>query len=267
MDDLALLEAAAYWKWVNRKRKEVRIDFSFHGHDFILPESCGNQVDQVLFLTQLGYLDTRSKNAVFTPRVQFVGNGADSRLFFPLDAEEKSKKREELGYSKSDRILLWVSNPRPKKGLKLFVNLGKRLRAKYPELKILIIGNSGDFICPDQNWKAMGKLPNQELAKYLQIGDFYCFTSLWNEGFGLSLIEAAKCGNQVIASQIGGIPEVVHELPGSYLVPLPNQVEAWEAAFDQAWSEKDSFQADPKFLHSFHDVKDWLSRFKEALNS
>lgn len=267
MDDMVLLEAMACWKLLHRKEKKIRLDFSFHGHSFVLPTTWGEQVDQVLFLTKSGYLDTLFRNEVFTPMVKVVGNGTDGKVFFPLTRDSKNQQKLALGYQENDIILLWLSNPRPKKGLNLFLALGKKLRNKYPELKILIIGNSPEFQCPDENWRAIGKIPNPELAQYLQIGDFYCFTSLWKEGFGLSLIEAAKCGNQVIASQLGGIPDVVHGLPGAHLVSLPNSLEAWEATFDKAWSQRESFVPDPDFLNNFHEVKDWQFRFIQELST
>jgi len=265
MDDLALLEAIADWK--TRQKSTVRLDFSFHGHSFILPEAWGKQVNKVYFLTQLGYQETRRRNDVFAPIVEIIGNGCDSNLFFPLSPADKLQSKLSLGYRDQDKILLWVSNPRPKKGLDLFLQLGKRLQAIYPDLKILLIGAPKDLQLADDSWKSLGKIPNAELPNYLQIGDFYCFTSLWKEGFGLSLIEAAKCGNQVIVSSTGGIPEVVQNLPNSYLVESPNIIESWVEAFDQAWDSRSDFAPERDSLSNFQNLDDWNRRLLNALES
>ncbi len=266
LDDLALLEAMAHWKYQHGPSK-TRLDFSYHGHSFFLPDTWGQQVDRVFFLTESGYLDTLARNDVFAPVCKIVGNGTDSRVFFPLSSDQKSRRKAELGFREGEKILLWVSNPRPKKGLKLFMELGKKLLDRHSNLRVLIIGNAPDLQLPDDRWKAIGKVPNSELPNYLQAGDFYCFTSLWKEGFGLTMIEAAKCGNQVIASKNGGIPEVLSGLPGSHLVPLPNVIESWETAFESAWDQNEAFCPDPTFLRSFHSIQAWEARYLEAVTS
>lgn len=267
IDDLALLEAVSHWKWLKGNARKIRIDFSYHGHWLNLPPSWGQRVDHVFFLTHAGYQDTILKNDIFTPRVHIVGNGTDGKIFFPLSSEEKRFQKQKFGYKSDTPILLWVSNPRPQKGLKLFLELSKKLQNKYPELHILIIGNQEEVPIQNPYCRALGRISNDELAKYLQIGDFYCFTSLWKEGFGLSLIEAAKCGNQVIASRLGGIPEVVRGLQGAYLVEEPNRLENWESVFDMAWRQREFFVPNVNFLAKYHELRDWQFRFFQALNS
>ena len=267
IDDMALLEGLSHWKGLHQASKKIRLDFSYHGHDLALPPTWGGAVDRMFFLTNSGYRDTLLRNDIFTPQVHIIGNGTDSQIFFPLSREEKLSRKLQLGYTEESKIVLWVSNPRPQKGLKLFLELGKKLIDRYPDLQILIIGNSQEMDLPSQSWRSLGRIPNSELPFYLQIGDFYCFTSLWREGFGLSLIEAAKCGNQVIASCRGGIPEVVSGLEGAYLVENPNSIEDWQNTFDKAYREKESFLPNPDVLAGFHELRDWETRFMTALIS
>jgi glycosyltransferase involved in cell wall biosynthesis len=264
IDDLALLEGIATWK-SKKPTFNIRLDFSFHGHSFILPEKWGYLVDRVFFLTHLGYLDTIRINGVFVPQIHVVGNGTDSRFFYPLSKEEKAKKRFEFGYKEQDKVLVWVSNNRPKKGLTLFLELSKRLFEKYPNLQTLIIGASLPQLPADSRIKVIGKVPNSDLPKYLQLGDIYCFTSLWNEGFGLTLIEAAKSGNVVIASQNGGIPEVVIGFDASFLVKYPNQLSAWEESFAEAWELAKIYEPNQEVLEKFHPIEVWEEKFLQAL--
>lgn len=264
IDDLSLLESIALWK-VKNKSRDIRLDFSFHGHSFNLPESWGYLVDSVFFLTKLGYLDTIKRNDVFVPQVQIVGNGTDSKVFFPLSRAEKITSKIEFGYRKEDKILVWASNNRPKKGLKLFLNLSSNLLSEYENLQILIIGASLSDPELDPRIRFIGKIPNQEISKYLQISDIYCFTSLWKEGFGLTLIEAAKSGNVVIGSDNGGIPEVIEGLPAAYLVACPNQLESWEEVFSKAWIKSETYEPDVNFLNRFHTLENWEAKFLKAL--
>ena len=266
IDDLTLLNAIAQWKNTVQSG-QIRLDFSFHGHSFILPTSWGHLVDHVFFLTKLGYLETLKSNEVFIPQIHIVGNGTDSKIFSPLSQEKKLDLKNELGYKKEDKILVWLSTNRPKKGLKLFLDLSNRLLKKYENLQILIIGASIPESEIYPRLRSIGKIPNQEISSYLQIGDIYCFTSLWKEGFGLTLIEAAKSGNIVIASQNGGIPEVIEGLPASYLVDCPNQLDSWEEAFSKAWELSKHYKPDVKFLNNFHPLQVWENKFLKALES
>lgn len=266
IDDLSLLEAIAFWKKKN-KLANIKLDFSFHGHSFNLPESWGHLVDSVFFLTKLGYLDTIKRNDVFVPEIHIVGNGTDSSIFFPLSKAEKIISKIESGYRKEDKILVWVSNNRPKKGLKLFLNLSSKLLSKHENLQILIIGASLPESERDPRVRSLGRIPNHEIPRYLQISDIYCFTSLWKEGFGLTLIEAAKSGNIVIGSGNGGIPEVMEGLPAAYLIECPNQLDSWEDAFSKAWIKSDLYKPDANFLNKFYPLQIWENKLIKALKS
>lgn len=264
IDDLWLLECIALWKKSN-KHISIRLDFSFHGHSFSFSESWSQEVDHVFFLTKMGYMETLSKNEIFTPKVKIIGNGTDNNLFFPLEKSKKLERKLALGYNKDDLILLWVSNDRPKKGLRLFLEIGQKLSEKYKNLKIILIGAPLCLNLPSPVWKNLGKVPNSNLPEYLQIGDFYFFTSLWKEGFGLSLIEAAKCGNILLASRNGGIPEVLSSLDQGFLIEYPNIVENWIEAFDDALKFKNSFSPNYEELNDYFNLETWMSNLLKAI--
>ncbi len=57
----------------------------------------------------------------------------------------------------------------------------------------------------------MGSLPNHELPAYYSIADLALFPSVADETFGISIAEAMACCVPVVATDVGGIPEVVAE--------------------------------------------------------
>lgn len=264
MDDLLLLEAFAILK---SKGEKFELVFSFHGHSLSFVGDWCAQVDKILFLTNSGYLETLGNHQEFTPLVSIVGNGVNSADFFPLIEDEKEKRKLELGLAKKSKILIWLSNDRPKKGFHLFKQVAKNLIENYPDLIIWIFGVTEDSDLVHDRIKFYGRIPNTQLPFYLQSGNFYMFTSLWKEGFGLTLVEAAKCGNQVIASRIGGIPEVISGIEGAYLIDYPNRPEFWEEAFSIAWENSDQFIPNEQTLNEFHDLDIWMLNFKKALIS
>ncbi|MBN3583029.1 glycosyltransferase family 4 protein [Algoriphagus aestuarii] len=264
MDDQILLEAMTLIK--NRLSIPIEIVYSFHGHSLRLAPQVIQKVDKILFLTEAGYQDSLNLNEVFTPLVYIVGNGVDSKRFFPLSASEKLNRKLQLGYSKESKLLIWMSNDREKKGMHLFKKVSKKLQEFFPELNILIIGGKKEADEKEESLRMIGKIPNHELPYYLQAGDFYFFTSLWKEGFGLSMVEAAKCGNFIFASKNGGIPEVLNGFKNSMLIDSPNSIDAWIEAFGKAYNqETEILNLSPEYLNSFHPMTKWKMDYLNAL--
>ena len=62
-----------------------------------------------------------------------------------------------------------------------------------------------------------GKIPNDEVVKYLQKMDIFVVPSIY-ESFGVAAIEASACNLPVVASNIGGLPEVVIDGHTGYFI-------------------------------------------------
>ncbi|MDI1323108.1 MAG: glycosyltransferase family 4 protein [Algoriphagus sp.] len=267
MDDRSLLDSVVLFKPQLPKGSEIC--FSYHGHSLALPNWVMDNTDKVFFLTIAGYKKSLEINYQFTPQTFIVGNGVVGDQFFPLSKQEKGIQRESLGYSPDDRILVWMANSRPVKGFHLFKKIAVKLLEKYPDLKIISIGHETDPTIHHQNWKQAGRLAHKDLPGYLQIGDIYFFTSLWQEGFGLSLAEAVKSGNWVLSSALGGIPEVLQGCRKAVFVEEPNIVNSWIQGFESLLEKKqaDTFPDQEYFnwLKTWHEYSDWEQRYFKAL--
>lgn len=65
-----------------------------------------------------------------------------------------------------------------------------------------------------------GFVPHNNINKYYHKCDIVVVPSVWPEPFGRSVIEAMACGNPIIATEVGGIPEIVeHEKTGLLIKP------------------------------------------------
>ena len=76
-----------------------------------------------------------------------------------------------------------------------------------------------------------GAVPHEQIASYLAAADVYCQPSLI-EPLGQALLEAMACGRPVVATRIGGPPELVPPEAGILVDPL--DVDALAAAMEQA---------------------------------
>lgn len=121
--------------------------------------------------------------------------------------------------------LLFAGRFDRQKGVDLFLEAMAKLGNDY---FAYVIGDAsvGDEslsgTVPD-NVKLTGWLPRSEVQRYLRSTDVFVMPSRW-EGFGLSALEAMRAGKAVVASNVGGLPELVQEGVNGKLV-APNSVD------------------------------------------
>ncbi|MFD0864109.1 glycosyltransferase [Sungkyunkwania multivorans] len=262
MDDPHLLESLILIK--SELPEKTKLIFSFHGFQLQMSESVLQRVDKVLFLSYAGYQATKDSMFAFVPEVAVVGNCVNSEQFYPLEMEERDAARSKFGYAKRDKVLVWMANDRPIKGMHLFKKIARTLLEKHSDLKVMVLGSNQQIEGADI--LNIGRIPNEEIAKYLQLGDYYMFTSLCKEGFGLSMIEALKTGNIVLASKNGAIPEVLENVPNSYLVENPNELESWVSTFESAIQSSHK-RISKEESRAIWNYEDWEQRFLNAIKN
>ncbi|MCS5488978.1 glycosyltransferase [Algoriphagus limi] len=266
IDDQGILKAIASIK--DKLPAGSQIIYYFHGHLLNIPPSLMYKIDEVFFLTKRGYLESLSNSLQFTPEVKVLGNGVSSEIFNMLSQKEKSSQRKKMGFEEDDIIITWMANSRPVKGIHLFLKMLPLLLSQDKRIKILIIGTSNLPIKTPERVIVLGVLQPEELAKYLQISDFYFFTSLWKEGFGLSLVEAIKCGNFILCPKNGGIEEVTSDYSRKSFVEYPNILESWTSLFQDLLRTNRWKEIEPELalnMNKFYSLDSWVDRMEKAL--
>jgi N-acetyl-alpha-D-glucosaminyl L-malate synthase BshA len=127
-------------------------------------------------------------------------------------------------------ILMHLSNFRPVKRITDVVEIFARVREKIPA-KLVMMGDGPDrgaaeFLvrkkCLSKDVFFLGK--QDRVQEKLGLADLFLLPSD-EESFGLAALEAMACEVPVVASDVGGLPEVVTEGVDGYLIP-PRDVEA-----------------------------------------
>jgi glycosyltransferase involved in cell wall biosynthesis len=167
-------------------------------------------------------------------RIKVLHNAVDTN-FFKFDEVRAKMFREKLGIQ-NEPLLLYVGRIVPEKGLDKLIKAMPLILSKFPTAKLLIIGPKGDFSGERSQYFSyishmikslkiensviyLGSLPSHELVGAYSAADVCIVPSIWNEPFGLVVLEAMACSKPVVAFNVGGIPEIISNGVDGFLVP------------------------------------------------
>jgi len=232
-------------------RSRCYIQFFYHGfapfYGNLDSRNFYEFIDEMVLLTYDSYKTHKEYYTILPCRFSVLHNGINTDKFYKITPEKKKALREKLGFT-SEKIFIWCSQDRPKKGLDLMLDVWNRIQEKHDNCTLLVLGtNRKETI---KGVVFLGKIPNSELPDYYQAADAYLFPTLWHEGFGLSLIEALHCGCYCIASALGGVPEVLQHGKLGRLIENPHFISEWIEAIEEFLSESSSYPSIPKELYS-----------------
>ena len=152
--------------------------------------------------------------------VQRVYNFVDTEEFQPLRSLELRRGFADPG----ERVLLHVSNFRPVKRVPDVVEVFARLARRHP-MRLILAGLGPERNAAKEQVQALGLaervhfIGNQEsIVDLLSVSDLFLLPSQ-TESFGLAALEAMSCGVPVLASRVGGLPELVEDGVNSFLCP------------------------------------------------
>lgn len=148
--------------------------------------------------------------------------------------------RKQWGISDNALVLGSIARLHPTKGLETFVEAGAQLLTQFPHLHILIVGEGPLRSKLEDSLKGAGisyTLPGfiPKAYQVLPAMDLFILPSL-SEGMGLVLLEAMQAHLPLIATHVGGVPEVIREGQDGLLIP-PRDTQALVKACQTLLSE------------------------------
>ncbi len=150
-----------------------------------------------------------------------VYNGIDIESF--SSSTNLNINRHQIGFSDNDFIVVYSGRINKEKGISELID-ALLLLQNYPQIKLLVIGSTffGDAISDNDFTRSLkektnnlkdrifftGFVPYREISSYLRIADISVLPSMWEEPFGLTILESMAAGIPLITTNSGGIPEV-----------------------------------------------------------
>jgi glycosyltransferase involved in cell wall biosynthesis len=145
-------------------------------------------------------------------RIAIVGNGVDAALFAPRD---RAAARAELGLPGAARVVLYVGNLKESKGVLDLAAGFEQAAAADPDLHLAVVGG-GDARPALEAVAARlpgrvtlaGRRPLAEVPTWMAACDVLALAS-WAEGTPNVVLEALASGRRVVATAVGGVPDLI----------------------------------------------------------
>ena len=169
-----------------------------------------------------------------------IYNWVDLNMFNPEQrAQRRLSVRTRLGLKENDLVLLYAGRLHWEKGVDKILRAFSNIQRNFPNIKFIIVGDenyerSPDFVFAKQlraeaerlsGVYFAGWVPYTNMVDMYAAADISVLASVEKEGNPMFLIESMACGVPVIATAVGGVPEVVRNGETGILVDPDTQVE------------------------------------------
>lgn len=203
-------------------------------------------------------------------RIRTIPNGCDASLFHPAD---RAASRTQLGIAADAEVVTYVGRLVPEKGLRELLDACRTLASTRPRLRLVLVGEGpmreeiAARLAADPSLQVTlaGAQPPAEVARWMAASDLVTLPS-YSEGHPNVLVEALACGRPVVATPVGGIPEVV-DADSGILVPARDAgalAAGLAQALDRRWDESALAR---KFSRDWRQVaEDTLEACEQALH-
>jgi colanic acid/amylovoran biosynthesis glycosyltransferase len=255
---------------------DTRFITMFHGDDYFIADEKGPAAFDLLKRLGDAFLVTTNCFGRATLR----RNGFDDRRIVTLRLSIAAKKIpfRERRLAGTRVRLLSVGRMVPKKGLEVGVRAAAALQAANPGLRVeyRIIGDGplrADLVAlahqlgASSTLQLLGALPGADVMRWMHDSDIFLLPSLMEQA-GYVLLEAQAAGLPIVATRVGGVPEMVRERQSAVLVPA-GDVPATTAALQWLLDHEKMWPAmaheGRRHVEEHHDVGKLTTELEEVL--
>jgi len=203
-----------------------------------------------------------------TKDVEVIPNFIDTDRFVRQDKEHFKQALCPNG----EKVIVHISNFRPVKNAQQVVEVFRRLQNGTSNVKLLLVGDGPDRVPTERKVRELGVsddvrfLGKQDpVEEILSIADVFLMPS-GSETFGLAALEAMACEVPVVASDVGGLPELIVHGETGFLCPL-DDLEEFTACtrkllIDEALHDEMAAAARTRAIETF-DIDRVVPRYEE----
>jgi N-acetyl-alpha-D-glucosaminyl L-malate synthase BshA len=217
-------------KQILKEKHEIKVITTLHGTDITLVGLEPSFLPLVKFSTEQSdgvtavsrFLKEKTlTNYSIDKDIQVIPNFVDTEVYRP---QKDCAFREHLA-PEGERIIVHTSNFRPVKRVPDTIRIFDQVIKEVPS-KLVLVGDGPDRsecerLCRElhlcDHIKFLGK--QDGLVEILNAADVFLIPSQ-SESFGLAALEAMACGVPVVATSVGGLPELVHHNETGFIAEI-----------------------------------------------
>lgn len=177
--------------------------------------------------------------------ISVIPPGVNCRQFRPLDP---AVCRQRLKLEHDRRYVLYIGRTPPLKGIEVLLEAVARIPEQLPTSALVVGGAVGgtDLLRLEgrvqqlgiaDRVELVGSVPHNKLPLYYGAADV-CVVPSYYESFGMVALEAQACAQPVVASDVGGLPEIVQHGANGLLIPPGSPEQLSEAVLQLLENER-----------------------------
>jgi teichuronic acid biosynthesis glycosyltransferase TuaC len=174
-----------------------------------------NKADKIIAVSE-ALKEAMVRLGICGEKIHVIRNGINPKHFHPLP---KQQARQRISIPSDKVLILSVGNLSPNKGMDLLIKALAILVDELPEKNFCLVIVGDGILRPKlekltasldltKHVYFAGHVPHEELLFWYNAADVFCLASA-REGTPNVLLESLACGTPVVATRVGGIPEVV----------------------------------------------------------
>lgn len=227
-----------------------------HGHDFygyfgsvgsgfivILERIAAAFADKIAVLTEIEKRDMLRYRICHSCKIEVVKSGMDFSAFDNINVDV-IKKKAEFNIAPDDFVVGTISRLESIKGIEYFIDSAKIVLEAIPRAIFLVVGEGSLRSSLEERARRLGIGKRiifagwrEDVPEIMPILDVLVLSSL-NEAVGRVILEAGAAGKPVIATAVGGVPEIVKNGDTGVLVPPMNPERIARAVVDLLRNEE-----------------------------
>ena len=209
-------------------------------------------------------------------KIFYIPNGVDTSLFYPSKPHIDIKKR--LFKDAPVRVILLPRRVDPKNGILQAVEAFSQIIEQYDDVKMLILGFGASPFYSQFEKQVLNRIKelrlnrhiiphkavaNEIMPMYYNMSYISLIPSLW-EATSLSALESLACGTPVIASNTGGLPELITKDVG--LLHEPSDIDDMVTKINYLMENPQVRNDMSKNGVAFSRKNDWKTTSEKVLN-
>ena len=199
-----------YWEGRSNIIKDIVIK--------IVMQKAINKSDLLIFISKAVKETFNKSFNLKNKKSAVIYNGINEKFF---NQEQKNKKNK--------NNLIYVGRIEKVKGLNLLLEAFEKVYEKHDDSKLTIVGSGNELNSlknKAQNLKSVNNITftgrQNNVIEWLDKSDIFVYPSIWEEGFGISVIEAMSRGCIPLTFNKGGLPEIISNAKNGFIVKNTN---------------------------------------------